>query len=362
MFTPRLVGRSVPAILLGVLASAAQGQEQYILTEQDTWQAEESVDPTGPEGRLAVARRALAAQDYVRAEHLAGAWIERHEHHPLLPDAYLIRADALNAQSSLYKALFDYEFIARAYPGSEVFVTALQREFQIAQRFGAGYKRKLWGMRIVDASDEAEELLIRIQERMPGSRLAEQAAIELADFYFRRRQMDLAVDMYSIFIENYRDSQWISKARRRLIYAHLATFKGPEFDIAGLREARSRLNELKAMEPSTAQQVGADGLLNRIDESDARKLLGIARWYKQTGDPIAAEMTVRRLVKQYPRSLAVNEALRMMGEILDKLPPSVLAEAPDYEALRAAMLGEVRAPQSEKLQNPPGTAQGSQPQ
>ncbi len=185
--------------------------------------------------------------------------------------------------------------------------------------------------------------------------------MELADFYFRRRQMDLAVDMYSIFIENYPDSQWISKARRRLIYAHLATFKGPEFDIAGLREARSRLNELKAMEPSIAQQIGADGLLNRIDESDARKLLRIARWYKRTGDPIAAEMTIRRLVRQYPSSLAVNEALRMMGEILDKLPPSVLAEAPDYESLRAAMAGQLRPPQPEELESPPGTTERSQP-
>ncbi|MCH8744523.1 MAG: glycosyltransferase, partial [Chloroflexi bacterium] len=52
-----------------------------------------------------------------------------------------------------------------------------------------------------------------------------------------------------------------------------------EFDIAVLREARARLNELKAMEPATARRVGADGLLSRIDESDARKLLGIARWY-----------------------------------------------------------------------------------
>lgn len=361
MLMPGVVGRSVPAILLGVAATVALGQEQYILSEQDTWQAGAPVDPASPEGRLAVARRSLAEEDYERAEHLASAWIERNEHHPLLPEAYLIRADALVAQDSFYQALFDYEFIVRAFPGSEVFVTALQREFQIAQRFAAGQKRKLWGMRIIDTSDEAEELLIRIQERLPGSRLAEQAAIELADFYFRRRQMDLAVEMYSIFIENYSDSRWISKARRRLIYAHLATFKGPEFDIAGLREARARLNELKAMEPATAQRVGADGLLSRIDESDARKLLGIARWYKQTGDPIAAEMTVRRLLKQYPRSLAVTEALRMMGDIIGRLPPSVLAEAPDYEALRAAMLGQVKRPQAEQPANSSEPSPGNQP-
>jgi outer membrane protein assembly factor BamD (BamD/ComL family) len=82
-------------------------------------------------------------------------------------------------------------------------------------------------MRLLDAGDVAEELLIRIQERLPGSRLAELAGIELADYYFARRKMDLAAEMYSIFLQNNPRSEFVSKARRRLIYAHLASFKGP---------------------------------------------------------------------------------------------------------------------------------------
>ena len=340
--------RAAPLIACGGLAlglgvASTTAQETYVLTEEDAWETSAVPDPATPEGQLAVARRALTEGDAERAEHLAGAWIDRYEQHPSLPDAYLIRADALLAQRSYYKALFDYEYLIRGFPGSEAFVTGLQREYDIAVLFARGTKRKLLGMRIIDASDEGEELLIRIQERLPGSRLAEQAAIELGDFYFRRREMDLAVEMYSIFIENFPDSRQISKARRLLIYAHLATFKGPKFDVSGLRDARTRLIELQVLEPATAQRIGADGLLTRINESEAVRLLQIAKWYLRTNDPISAELTIRRLLENYHNSIAATEALRLMDTVWPRLPDSIKEQAPDYDLLRRALLGATSA-------------------
>ena len=331
------------AIAISVLVvRTAGGQEKYELTETDEWEIVESAEPGTPAGQLAMARRALAGGEYRRAENLARSWITRHPRDPLLPEAYLLKGDALRGQGDYYKSLFDYEFVARGYPASETFITVVERELEIGVLFARGTKRKWLGMRIVSADSVAEELLIRVQERMPGSRLAEEAAIELADHYFRKREMKLAVDMYSIFLENHPDSDQVSKARRRLIYSELATFKGPAFDASGLHEARARLEELMALEPAAAERVGADALLTRIDESDAQKLLMIARWYLTTGDPVAAELTIRRLVTRYPRTVAAAGALRLMQRILPRLPQVVIDEAPDYTALRQAILGTQR--------------------
>ncbi len=344
--------RAAIAAALGLAAWPAAGspgaQERYELESGD-WKIVESPDPDTPEGRLALARQALAAGDANKAQRLASAWIKEYPHDPLLPEAYLVRGDALLAQGNEYKALFDYELVARSYPASDAFVTVLQRELEIARLYAHGTKRKFLGIRMFKATDEAEELFILIQERMPGSRLAEEAGIELADFYFANRKMDLAAEMYSIFLENNPNSSYVSKARRRLIYAYLAQFKGPRFDASSLREARARLVELMAVEPATAESVGAEALLERIDESDARKLLLTAQWYLQTGDPVAAELTIRRLLQRYPRSVAATDALRLMDKILPELPPGVLAAAPDYETLRRAILGaEAGAPAPER--------------
>ncbi len=322
--------------LLGLLvpAPAAVAQQDFTLTEDDLWTAAEDVDPESPEGQLIEARRALADQDYTRAENLATRWLDRHRRHPLRPEAYLIRADARKFRGDEYQALFDYEYIARIYPGSDAFIVALEREFEIARQYAQGMRRKLWGMRIVDASEEAQELLIRVQERLPGSRLAEKAGMELADFYFRRGDMALAAEAYDLFTINYPNSEQISKARRRLIYAHLSSFKGPEYDAAGLHEARIKLQELKAVEPRTAEIVGADALLIRIDESDAAKLLENARWYRSTGDLISAELTIRRLVDRYPTTRATAQAMTLIERIKPDLPARTREQMPDYELIR----------------------------
>ncbi len=327
-------------VLTIAVGGTAVGQDTYELTATDEWEMVETADPATPEGQLVAARKALAAGENARAGSLAEGWIERHPRHPLLPEAYLLRGDSLRARGDHYKALFDYEFITRAFPASEAFITAVQRELEIGVRYARGLKRKWLGMRILDAGEVAQELLIRVQERMPASRLAEEAAIELADYYFRKHQMRLSVEMYSIFLENHPDSDQVSKARRRLIYSELATFKGPWFDASGLHEARARLREFIALEPAAAERIGAEALLTRIDESDAQKLLVNGRWYLTTGDPIAAELTIRRLVTLYPRTVATVEALRLMERILPRLPAIVLAEAPDYAQLRRALLGD----------------------
>ncbi len=344
---PRLA--TLLILVTALFASAAFAQQpanppasgEFKLTDEDVWkQAPGTVpDPETPEGQLMEARRALASGDFIRAERMSSQWIERNERHPLIADAYLIRGDSKVADDDEYEALFDYEYIARMFTGTEVFVTALDRELEIARQYAGGRYRKLWGLRFIPAYEEAEELFIRIQERMPGSRIAERAGMELADYYFEHREMTMAVDAYALFIENYPRSDQLPKARRRLIYSHLASFKGPEFDAAGLYEARSRLNALRFQQPFEAQQIGADGLVTRIDESDASKMLETARWYLRTGNPIAAELTIRRLVKRYDRTVATADALRLIPEVLPLLPERVVREAPDYSALRAGILG-----------------------
>ncbi|MFM7259891.1 MAG: hypothetical protein ACKO3W_04740, partial [bacterium] len=153
-----------------------------------------------------------------------------------------------------------------------------------------------------------------------------------------------------------------TKARLRLIYSYLAGFRGPEYDASGLLEARAKLRSMQALQPGLAQQVGATSVLVRIEESEAAKLLSTANWYLDVGDPISAEMFIRRLVQRHPRSIATLEALRIVPEVLREVPESVVREAPNYRALRKSLLGvewdetpTMVDPEGEELTAPPAT-------
>ncbi len=328
--------RRFAAVLLAVAASATSvwGQSTFELDEGDSWTPSATAPPGSPEARLGQAREALAAKQYDRAIDLATGWLERHEDLPEAAEAYLIRGDALFGQRNYYASLFDYEYVARVYTSSDAFVRALERELAVARIFASGVKRKFLGIRFMPATEETEELLIRIQERLPGSSLAEEAGMELADFYFNTGKMDLAADAYSLYLENYPKAPGVDKARRRLIYAYLASFKGPEFDAKGLLEARAQLRSLQASQPLAAEAVGAEALLKGIDDAHARKMVTTARWYLRRGDPIGAERVLRRVVTTYPNTQPARQAVDLASKIVERLPARAAAAAPDYAALR----------------------------
>lgn len=326
---------AVFATVLGI-ASAASAQS-FELGDDDEWREVRTAAEGSPEAQLERIRAALADRRWSRAEFLATRWIDTHRDHPSIAEALLARGDALRGRGDSYEALFDYELIARAHPGSEAFVRALEREYEIADEFLSGKRRKIAGLRIVNARDEAEELMIRIQERLPGSRLAERAALRLADHYFAERRMTLAGEMYAIFLQNHPRSKDVEKARKRLIAANLAAFKGPEFDASGLVEARIRIEEAMAEGPTTLAGLDAPALLVRIDESRARKQLTTARWYDRSGDPVSAEHVLRRLVDRFPGTAAAVEGAAFGLELMDRLPTRRQGYADRYRMLAGAL-------------------------
>ncbi|MEC8320454.1 MAG: hypothetical protein VX012_03520, partial [Planctomycetota bacterium] len=121
---------------------------------------------------------------------------------------------------------------------------------------------------------------------------------------------------------------------------YLASYRGPRHDDAGLRDARRRLEAMQAIRPAAAQRLGAESLLVRIDESEARKLLVTARWYLSVDDPISAELYIRRVIERHPETVAALDALRIVPGVLARMPANIAATAPDYQALAAAMLGK----------------------
>src|SRR5690606_33331961 len=162
-------------------------------------------------------------------------------------------------------------------------------------------KLKLAGVRILRAADVGEDLLIRVQERLPGSRAAERAGIELADYYFRQREMEMAAIAYDLFLELYPKSEYRLDAMKRLVYATIARFKGPAYDGSPLVDAEVLITRFSRLYPAEARQAGLDEALStRLDESAANALLQTAQWYINRRETVAGRYTLQRLVREHP--------------------------------------------------------------
>jgi len=326
-------------VLAMLIAAAPAGAQQRFQLGEEGWQKQATPAPDSPAGQLQAIRRLIVEEKPAAAEDRLETWIDEHEGHARMAEARLLMGDAKAGQRRYYDALHDYELLIRQYPESVQFQDALRREYHIAERFTGGLNRLFLGMRLLPAKSEGEELLIRIQERAPGSRIGEKASLALADYYYREGEMESAATAYDMFLINYPDSLRREWAMERLIQASLARFQGPPYDATGLLEARQRLATFVEEFPAAAEQIGADALRVRIEESLARHDLAAASWHDTRGETLSAVTMYRRLVNEHPQTAAAREALNRLDELdrplidRDALPtaPEEVGTAPPPE-------------------------------
>ncbi len=283
--------------------------------------------PDSDEAFIDSARTLLAENRASDCLKLIDPWIEKYEfsENPWLPEAYLIRGDAKVALNDEYEALYDYEKIIKDFTSAPQFPLALDREYAIARKYVRGMKKKWWfGWRVEDARILGEEMLIRVNERMPSSVLAEKSMMELADFYYRERDLKLAAEAYDIFLTNFPQSDLRERAMQQRVYSYIARFKGPEYDASGLIEAKALIGQYSGKYPVEAEQAGlSDALVARIDESAAAQLYETSEWYIKKGDPVSARLTLKRLIQAHPGTVAATKAVEdMLARGWLKAPPT----------------------------------------
>lgn len=333
---------TLPAILALLLLAGpvfAQATE-FTLEEDGAWTQTAAPEPGTDEHAMWRARRLLAEGRPGQAVSVLSDWLDEHarSNNPYLAEAYFLRGEARLANDREYQALFDFETVIRDFSATPYYARAVQREYEIGMAYLGGLKRRFLGLRIENARGVGEELIIRVQERLPGSALAEQAALDLAQHYYDRRELKLAAEMYAIFRANYPDSEHTRFAMLREIECNIARFKGPSYDGSGLIDAKILIERYRNRYPGEAARTGImDGLETWVDESAAQQALENARWYLNTNDEPSARFLLARLVNRHPGSDAAAEAVRMMEE------RGWLAAAPTPEA---------RPQDAEALENP----------
>lgn len=359
---PQAACAAFVAVAMFAFVNSAHAQQKFVL-EGEKWKQEAPLKPGTPEWKLQEIRRAIAEDRGEDAWDMADEWIDEYPNHPLLVEAYLRRGDAKVAYGNEYKALFDYEQVIRSYPGTEQFNTALEREFEIAKQYSPpnARKRPFWGMRFVDATQEAEEIYIRIQERVPGSELGEKASMKLGDHFFDSGEMTKAAEAYSLFLVNYPRSSVRERAMLRAIQANLATFKGPEFDATGLIDAGERIRQYQIEYPAAAERMGAEALLVRIDESLGLKQYYDAKWYLTRGKDVSGVTMLRRVVKDHPQTAAARAAMEELA-VMNEPPVLVIRDTAVMRGSRGGIEAATgTAPAASAPATTPSPAAGATP-
>jgi len=312
------------ALTTFVLATTCSAEAPQTLELRDgKWQAVATSQPGGTArattGEIVQDPELDRCQELIEQGHFhsaakrLAAWFKRTHRSP--DRALMLMARALNGDGNGIKAFYYLDELMDEHPESPLFYKALQMQYDIANSYLNGRKVRFLGIPLLGADDEAIEMLYRIQQRSPGSELAEKSLLRTATYFYDDQQYDIAAEVYGAYIKSYPRSPLIPQAKWRQAISNLAQFRGVRFDPTPALDARTQLADIEAQYPELSKKERVPEYIKRIDNALARKLYVTADFYTRTHEPRAAAYTYEVLLRVYPgapEAPAAREKLRAL--------------------------------------------------
>jgi tetratricopeptide (TPR) repeat protein len=264
---------------------------------------------------LDAARLHLVQDEPRKAKKLLEDWLDTQFGDERYYEAVYLLGEAHFQLRDYWKAYERFDEAVENTAG-ELFHKSLQREIDVARAFLSGEKRVLWKVFRLPAQDDGIEILDRVWERAPGTRLGE-AAIKLkADYFFETGDVDLAQDEYVALARDYPSGKYTALAMMRSAESAEAAFQGIAFSDAPLIEAQERYLQVQDVFPAYAEREDVGPRLEGIRDQRAEKDLAVGAWYERTDQAGAAAYYYRLVIRDYAETIAATEAqvrLRALG-------------------------------------------------
>lgn len=234
------------------------------------------------------------------------------------PDLELFALGEVHYWSDRYgKAMTKYEKLLKDYPGSEYAGLALQRQFDIAQEYLQGRKKKVLGIFKLSAYNDGVDLMEKVSDRAglddPNS-IGLKAAIAVAE-YFEAREKYIEAYLKWSEIASYWESGPIGKrALYRMAEDNLAAYNRhpPEeranYDASKLATAKTYYQKFLLLYPEEGKQNEIPQKIEQIDEEMALKQYTIGEYYRRTDKPRAARLYFDMVVQNWPKTEAAAQA------------------------------------------------------
>src|SRR5712692_6900608 len=162
---------------------------------------------------------------------------------------------------------------------------------------------------------EAREAFKKIVERHPTSSYAARGRFLLGESYYRESEFDKAIAEFRTFLSFYPRHQIADLVQYRLAMAYYDQIKPIEQD-QGL--AVRALDAFKKLVKEYPESRYAGDALAKIDicrGRQAQKELWVATYYFNQGNPSGARQRLELVLKEYPRTLVIPQALWLLGEV-----------------------------------------------
>ena len=155
----------------------------------------------------------------------------------------------------------------------------------------------------------------KIVERHPQSNYAPRARFLIGEAYYREATFDKAIKEFEGFLSFYPRHEIADLVQFRLAMSYYDQMKPVEQDQGLTVKAMDQFKKLVREYPDSRYASDALAKIDICRGRLAQKELWVAAYYINQGNPGAARQRLEKVVKEYPRTLVIPEALFRLGEV-----------------------------------------------
>jgi outer membrane protein assembly factor BamD len=162
---------------------------------------------------------------------------------------------------------------------------------------------------------EAREAFRKIVERHPNSAWAPRARFLIGEAFYREAEFDKAVKEFETFLAFYPRHQVADLVQYRLAMSYYDQLKPIEQDQGLTVKAMEQFKKLVKEYSDSRYATDALAKIDICRGKLAQKELWVATYYFSQGNPSAARQRLEFVLKEYPRTLVIPEALYTLAEV-----------------------------------------------
>jgi outer membrane protein assembly factor BamD len=163
--------------------------------------------------------------------------------------------------------------------------------------------------------EDARTAFRKVAERHPQSTYAPRARFLVGEAFYREGQFDRAITEFEAFMAFYPRHQIADLVQFRLSMSYYDQMKPVEQDQEITRKAMEAFRVLVREYPESRYAADALAKIDICRGRLAQKELWVAAYYINQGNPNAARQRLEKVVKEYPRTLVIPEALFRLAEV-----------------------------------------------
>jgi len=211
-------------------------------------------------------------------------------------------AECLAQTGYLYKAFLEYQNLLTKHPNTQHFDTALQRQFEIGNRFLKGERHKVFGLKIFPGQEKALEIYEQIVKNAPYNKVGPMAQFQIGQLYEKQKEYVSAVHAYEKLIERYPDDPMAEKAQFQIGLAYRKEAARAEYDQNAANQAIAAFTDYATRYPRNENAAKANQYRVELRQEQSKGLFRIAQFYEKKKNVKAALIYYNEVIAQNPKS------------------------------------------------------------